>query len=76
MFIGIKAEATNVNRDFYITNDHYFAKGWLRDVEERFGPWTWATHVQYCNAKDTVRTGLSLLYRRARIANGKIERHL
>ncbi|KAL1967005.1 hypothetical protein VTN77DRAFT_3529 [Rasamsonia byssochlamydoides] len=36
--------------DFYITNDHYFAKGWLRYLEEKYGPWTWATHVQYCNA--------------------------
>ncbi|KAK5570463.1 hypothetical protein LTR43_004260 [Exophiala xenobiotica] len=37
-------------REFYVTNDHYFAGGMTRDLEERFGPWGWATHVQYCDA--------------------------
>ncbi|RFU26552.1 hypothetical protein B7463_g9785, partial [Scytalidium lignicola] len=36
--------------DFYITNDHYFEKGPLRDLEEKYGPWHWATNVQYCDA--------------------------
>jgi len=36
--------------EFYITNDHYFAGGMMRDLEEMFGPWGWATHVQYCDA--------------------------
>ncbi|KAK5379193.1 hypothetical protein LTS13_004085 [Exophiala xenobiotica] len=36
--------------EFYVTNDHYFAGGMTRDLEERFGPWGWATHVQYCDA--------------------------
>ncbi|KIX03916.1 uncharacterized protein Z518_07469 [Rhinocladiella mackenziei CBS 650.93] len=35
---------------FYITNDHYFAGGPLRVLEEKFGPWSWATNVQYCDA--------------------------
>ncbi|EXJ69303.1 uncharacterized protein A1O5_07339 [Cladophialophora psammophila CBS 110553] len=36
--------------DFFVTNDHYFAGGLLRAMEETFGPWSWATHVQYCDA--------------------------
>ncbi|KIW93306.1 uncharacterized protein Z519_05911 [Cladophialophora bantiana CBS 173.52] len=36
--------------DFFVTNDHYFAGGPLRTMEETFGPWSWATHVQYCDA--------------------------
>ncbi|KAH8674245.1 paraoxonase 2 [Xylariales sp. PMI_506] len=35
---------------FYFTNDHYFEKGIWRDLEEQWGPWTWASHVQYCDA--------------------------
>ncbi|KAH0833570.1 Pon2 [Fonsecaea pedrosoi] len=37
--------------DFFVTNDHYFAGGPLRTMEEAFGPWGWATNVQYCNAE-------------------------
>ncbi|OQV00231.1 hypothetical protein CLAIMM_05757 [Cladophialophora immunda] len=36
---------------FFVTNDHYFAGGPLRAMEEMFGPWSWATNVQYCNAE-------------------------
>ncbi|KAI1612775.1 paraoxonase 2 [Exophiala viscosa] len=36
--------------EFYLTNDHYFAGGPGRTFEETFGPWSWATHVQYCEA--------------------------
>lgn len=35
-------------RSFYITNDHYYPRGVLRQLEDRFGPWSWATSVQYC----------------------------
>ena len=41
-------------RDFYITNDHYFAGGLFRDLEVSYGPWSWATHVQYCDASGEV----------------------
>ncbi len=27
----------------------------MRDLEEMFGPWGWATHVQYCDASTEVR---------------------
>ncbi|KAK6385820.1 hypothetical protein LTS17_001392 [Exophiala oligosperma] len=40
--------------EFYVTNDHYFAGGFLRDMEGKFGPWSWATHVQFCDASDEV----------------------
>ncbi|KAH8805334.1 paraoxonase 2 [Xylogone sp. PMI_703] len=36
--------------EFYVTNDHYFFGGPLRYLEETFGPFSWATHVQYCDA--------------------------
>ncbi|CAK7270417.1 hypothetical protein SEPCBS57363_004090 [Sporothrix epigloea] len=35
---------------FYLTNDHYFFYDPWRKLEEMFGPWTWATNVQYCDA--------------------------
>ncbi|KZT25048.1 paraoxonase 2 [Neolentinus lepideus HHB14362 ss-1] len=42
--------------DFYITNDHYYTSkgGLLRKLEETYGPWTWATHVQYCDANGPI----------------------
>lgn len=49
----IDTESAYVSSEFYLTNDHYFVKGPLRDLEEKFGPWTWATHVQYCEASHT-----------------------
>ncbi|EXJ54482.1 hypothetical protein A1O7_09822 [Cladophialophora yegresii CBS 114405] len=36
--------------EFFVTNDHYFAGGLLRVAEEVYGPWSWATNVQHCNA--------------------------
>ncbi|OAA63377.1 Six-bladed beta-propeller, TolB-like protein [Niveomyces insectorum RCEF 264] len=36
--------------EFYMTNDYYFHDGIGRVLEEKFGPWTWATHVQRCDA--------------------------
>ncbi|KIW62736.1 hypothetical protein PV04_10873 [Phialophora macrospora] len=36
--------------EFFVTNDHYFADGPLRVAEEVYGPWSWATNVQHCNA--------------------------
>ncbi|KAJ9603014.1 hypothetical protein H2200_012309 [Cladophialophora chaetospira] len=36
--------------DFFITNDHYYAGGPLRTMEEKYGPWSWATSVQHCFA--------------------------
>ncbi|CAK7197939.1 hypothetical protein SEUCBS139899_000590 [Sporothrix eucalyptigena] len=39
-------------RSFYITNDHYYPRGILRQLEDRFGPWSWATSVQYCSAEE------------------------
>ncbi|OAL22366.1 hypothetical protein AYO22_07410 [Fonsecaea multimorphosa] len=41
-------------RAFFVTNDHYFAGGPLRAMEEMLGPWSWATNVQYCNAEDNI----------------------
>ncbi|CAK7212315.1 hypothetical protein SBRCBS47491_001421 [Sporothrix bragantina] len=38
-------------RSFYITNDHYYPRGILRQLEDRFGPWSWATSVQYCSVE-------------------------
>ncbi|KAK5050504.1 hypothetical protein LTR84_003785 [Exophiala bonariae] len=38
------------SREFYVTNDHYFALGPLRVAEEAYGPFTWSTHVQFCDA--------------------------
>ncbi|KAH8808639.1 paraoxonase 2 [Xylogone sp. PMI_703] len=38
--------------EFYVTNDHYFQKGLLRDLEEMYGPWIWATNVQHCDASN------------------------
>ncbi|RVX69684.1 hypothetical protein B0A52_06328 [Exophiala mesophila] len=38
--------------DFYITNDHFFARGPLRFLEETYGPFTWSTNVQYCDANN------------------------
>ncbi|CAK7267424.1 hypothetical protein SEPCBS119000_002539 [Sporothrix epigloea] len=35
---------------FYVTNDHYFFFDPWRKLEEMFGPWSWATNVQYCDA--------------------------
>ncbi|CAK7203348.1 hypothetical protein SEUCBS139899_006081 [Sporothrix eucalyptigena] len=35
---------------FYLTNDHYFFFDPWRNLEEKFGPWSWATNVQYCDA--------------------------
>ena len=48
--------ADDKNRDFFITNDHYFTSkaGALRTFEEKNGPWSWATHVQYCDASGGV----------------------
>lgn len=37
---------------FFITNDHYFAKGIRRRLEDRFGPWSWASDVQFCTFDD------------------------
>ncbi|KAF3768152.1 hypothetical protein M406DRAFT_70246, partial [Cryphonectria parasitica EP155] len=39
---------------FYFTNDHYFEKGLLRDLEDRWGPWAGASHVQFCDASSKV----------------------
>lgn len=33
-----------------MTNDHYFFFDPWRSLEEKFGPWSWATNVQYCDA--------------------------
>ena len=40
--------------EFYMTNDHYFLSGPMRYLEEKLGPWSWATDVQYCNASQSV----------------------
>jgi len=37
-----------------VTNDHYFALGYLRELEEAYGPFTWSTHVQFCDASTEV----------------------
>lgn len=37
-----------------MTNDHYFLKGPMRYLEEKLGPWSWATDVQYCDASQPV----------------------
>ena len=37
-------------------NHHYFLRGPLRYLEEKFGPWSWATNVQYCDASQEVPT--------------------
>jgi arylesterase/paraoxonase len=37
-------------RSFFITNDHYYYSGMRRTLEDKYGPWTWATHVAYCDA--------------------------
>ncbi|KAK2792875.1 hypothetical protein FQN52_002553 [Onygenales sp. PD_12] len=50
---GIKTAngvAANGPLDFFITNDHMFAGGILRDFEDRYGPLPGATNVQYCDA--------------------------
>ncbi|KAL2113020.1 hypothetical protein VUR80DRAFT_5617 [Thermomyces stellatus] len=39
--------------EFYMTNDHYFLRGPMRYLEERLGPWRWATEVQYCDASQS-----------------------
>lgn len=38
--------------NFYTTNDHYFTAkdGIFRRFEDSYGPWTWATNVQHCDA--------------------------
>ncbi|PGH16649.1 hypothetical protein AJ80_05151 [Polytolypa hystricis UAMH7299] len=49
---GIKTPngvAANGPFDFFITNDHYFVSGVLRDLEDKYGPLPWATNVQYCD---------------------------
>ncbi|KAF2180272.1 hypothetical protein K469DRAFT_693427 [Zopfia rhizophila CBS 207.26] len=38
---------------FFFTNDHYHTSGPLRFLEEKYGPWYWATEVQYCDASGT-----------------------
>lgn len=39
---------------FFITNDHYFWGGFLggvlRKLENKFGPWKWASDIVYCSA--------------------------
>ncbi|KAH7009166.1 hypothetical protein B0J12DRAFT_733827 [Macrophomina phaseolina] len=35
-------------RSFFISNDHYFYGGYFRHLEERYGPWKWASQVVYC----------------------------
>ncbi|KAK5227778.1 hypothetical protein LTR47_008349, partial [Exophiala xenobiotica] len=35
---------------FFITNDHYYYAGWRRTLEDKWGPWTWASHVVHCDA--------------------------
>lgn len=40
-------------RNFYITNDHYYPRGILRKLEDKFGPWSWATSVQHCSVDET-----------------------
>jgi len=42
--------------DFFITNDHFFAAGFLRNIEDKYGPWPWATDVQYCDANGVENT--------------------
>jgi arylesterase / paraoxonase len=41
---------------FFITNDHYFPKGLGRRVEDYFGPWSWASDVQFCTFDDATTT--------------------
>ena len=43
-------KALIMSREFFITNDHYFALGPLRYLEEMYGPFTWSTDVQFCDA--------------------------
>ncbi|EXJ82682.1 hypothetical protein A1O3_06496 [Capronia epimyces CBS 606.96] len=35
---------------FFVTNDHYAASGPLRVLEEQYGPFTWSSDVQHCDA--------------------------
>ncbi|KAL2417794.1 hypothetical protein ABEF95_005937 [Exophiala dermatitidis] len=35
---------------FFVTNDHFAAKGPLRILEEKYGPFTWSSNVQHCDA--------------------------
>lgn len=39
-----------------MTNDHYFFFDPWRSLEEKFGPWSWATNVQYCDASGETTT--------------------
>ncbi|KAF7559009.1 hypothetical protein G7046_g5137 [Stylonectria norvegica] len=49
-FLPLRHDSVDQRSEFFITNDHYFTPGLLRTFEDRFGPWLWATDVQYCDA--------------------------
>jgi len=55
LFISARYTLTTPS-SFYITNDHMFTSkaGILRSLEERLGPFSGATEVQYCDASGTV----------------------
>lgn len=35
---------------FFISNDHTYYSGILRDLEDKYAPWSWGSHVAYCDA--------------------------
>lgn len=34
---------------FYATNDHYYYNGILRTLEDKYAPFSWASHVIHCD---------------------------
>jgi arylesterase / paraoxonase len=39
---------TFAHRGFFISNDHYYRKGLARTLEDKYGPFRWASSVVYC----------------------------
>ncbi|KAL1862861.1 hypothetical protein VTK73DRAFT_6600 [Phialemonium thermophilum] len=50
------SELLTVGSEFYLTNDHYFLNDPWRTIEEKLGPWSWTTDVQYCDASSELIT--------------------
>ncbi|KAK7432886.1 hypothetical protein QQZ08_000357 [Neonectria magnoliae] len=40
-------------RSFFVSNDHYYYGGKLRDLEDAYGPFNWASNVVYCEEKNS-----------------------
>ena len=59
-----------VTRSFFSSNDHYYYNGILRDFEDKYAPFKWASNVIYCDGTGSKTTCRVVTSEPLQYANG------